>query len=798
MRNTALILLLFCSLQIFYAQNFSITGKLLNEDKSALISSQVILRNKKDSIVVKVSISDNQGDFVFKNISNGEYLINIVDEKIDISHKTIKIIDESINLGNIIVYNRTKLIDEVVITKPLIEKKINKTIINVENSIYKVGEDTYRLLNISPEIQADNIGNITFRGNESVTIYMDGRIMRLEGRELMGFLKSIPSESIKNIEISSVPSAEFDASSKGAIININTKKNYKYGLTGNIYNEMQQHRYFQWNSGLFLRYRKQKIITQMNYSFGTGRGFNDNNDTQTFFDKPIQFNQHEDYREKIGVHNLNLGFDYEINEKNLLGTNYNLNYWDGTTSGVSTNLMKNTINYNVDSIYVTNNRRPLKLNNQSLDLFYKYKIDSLGSKINFGYNYLNYNNVQDSYLENKFYDQYGQILRQSEFFAIKNPLKINIHTINFDLNKLLKNDLTIQFGSKYISSKTNNSIQYYDGINEMFNKKKSNDFLYNEDILSFYSSMTKKWKKWGINLGMRVENTKYDANSPTMIQSFSQSRWDLFPSIFIEYKPSEKNSFNLSYGRRITRPPFRLLNPFENVQNPFFITKGNPFLKPYFSNSLEFTYSLNKKHNFTAYYQKNTAIINNIFNINTNNQTISTFDNINDESMYLISYSTYFDIYKWWNFNVYTNVVYRKITVNNSIPQSYEKVTPYIRISNTFKIQDNFYIDLNGNYFSKSFYSIYDLYPQGVINLSVRKSFFENKLSASLNFNDLFNVKRIRMNIDEASFNKEIENRYATRSVSLRLSYNFSKGKKKTDRQNVESINNNEVNRINQ
>lgn len=798
MKSLLFTFLIFCIAQNVHSQKYSASGSVLRENGSPVSLAEVILSTKTDSMLVKVTIADNNGKFVIENLSNGEYVIGIQHESAIKYNETLLINNKSIDLGVITIYNNINVMNEVVIVKPLIEKKINKTIINIENSTYKVGNDTYRLLSISPEIQTDNIGNINFRGIESVIVYMDGRKLQLEGRELMDYLKSIPSESIKNIEISSIPSAEFDASNKGAIININTKSNYKYGLTGTIYNELQQHRYFQWNTGAMLTYRKKKFTTQVNYSYGSGRGFNDNNDKQTFFDKPIQLNQYEDYREKINVHNLNLGLDYKINDKNIVGANYNLNYWDGTTNGVSTNSIKNTIDFNVDSVYVTKNERPLKLNNQTFNTFYRHKIDSIGSKIDIGYNFINYDNHQESFLKNDFFDEANQILRPSSFLTIKNPLRINIHTFNLDYNKVFKNALTIQLGSKYVISKTTNSIQFFDGVNQVFNSARSNDFVYDEKILSFYSSLTKKWNKWGINLGMRTENTNYIANSITTSESMSQNRWDLFPSVFIEYKISDDNTLNFSYGRRITRPAYRLLNPFENVEDPFFISKGNPFLKPYFSNSFELTYLFKKKHNFTLLYQKNSDVINNVFITNTNSQTISTYDNINDEDMFLASYSTYFDIYKWWSFNLYSNVVYRKIKVNNENPQSYEKITPYIRISNTFKIQDNFYIDLNGNYFTKAFYSIYDLYPQGVINLSLRNSFFKNKLNVNLNFNDLFNIKRIKMNVNEINFNREIENRFATRSVSLRLSYNFSKGKKNTNREQIQPTNSNEINRINQ
>lgn len=223
MRNILSLFLFLSIIQTVYSQEYSAFGKVIRENGSPVSSAEVILSTKSDSVLVKATVTDDNGKFTLGNLPNGKYALRIQHKSTAAHNETLEINNESIDLGAITTYQNTILIDKIVIVKPLLEKKINKTIINVENSVYKVGQDTYRLLNISPEIQTDNIGNITFRGNESVTVYMDGRKIQLGGRELMDYLKSIPSESIKNIEISSVPSAEFDASTKGAIININTK-----------------------------------------------------------------------------------------------------------------------------------------------------------------------------------------------------------------------------------------------------------------------------------------------------------------------------------------------------------------------------------------------------------------------------------------------------------------------------------------------------------------------------------------------------------------------------------------------
>ena len=782
-----------------YAQEGYISGTVTDENNVDIVMAEIVLRERKDSILVKGVVTDDKGQFTIEGVKKGIYILQVHYLGYIPFFKEIEILNSPVSIGTVVLRGETKTLDEVVLTgrKPLIQKQINKTIVNIGSSLYKSGENGYRLFNVIPEIQADNTGNITFRGQEKVTVYLDGRKVEMDGVYLMNYLKSIPSEMINTIEINSVPSSEFDAANTGAIVNIITKKEYQYGLSGTVFSNFQQHRYFQGNGGFFMKYRKNNIIFQSNYSYGRGNGFFDNIEEEVLRESPVQFNQKEDYKEGINSHNAKIGFDYKLTETQTLGANYELNYWDAMTEGFSKNIIRNTNNNEIDSIVTTNNEKPLDLKNHNLNVFYRNKLNPDGDQLDIGYRYVNYDNYIRSFLTSVFTDENNELMRPPEIIEIDNPLSIDLHTFNIDLNKIIAKKATIKIGAKFSKSKTNNSIKYFEGESRESDTLRSNDFLYDEKILAFYSSMIKEWEKWGINIGLRVENTNYDGKSVKSFESISQYRWDIFPSFYLQHNIGDEDMINFSYGRRIIRPSYNLLNPFQDVEDPFFINEGNPELQPYFSDSFELSYSINNKYNFVFAYKRTTDIISNVYLLNPDLQTISTYDNINDEDDVLISFNTSRDINKWWNLSIYANARYRRIKINNSIGEKYEKITPYIWFNNRIKLQKNLHMEINGSYLGNSFYSVYDLKPQGVINFSFRKTFLEERLTVNLNFDDPFNLKTIKIQIDEADFYRKLENFLPTRMISVGVSYNLSKGKKDVDREYIEPSNENEINRLN-
>jgi len=799
MKKHFFIFFIFFSLTV-YSQNYkyNISGMVKDNDNRALPFAEIILRNQLDSLLVNGTISDEKGSFLINRVISGKYLFSIHHIGFEIFNSEIEISDSNLIIPEVVLIEKNEGLEEITITgqRRLIKKDLNKTILDIENSIFKTGENSYRLLNIIPEIEIDGIGNIVFRGLEGVNIYINGKKVEFSRDQLMGYLKSIPSESIKTIEFSSVSSAEFDADNTGAVINIVLKEEYTYGFTGSIFSTFTQNRFSNYVNGIFLNYRKGKFNFQSNYIYINGSNFSDNIEIQE--SEALFFTQDENYKEDYDVNILKFGVDFHPLKNHILSVNYEFFKFNTNTLGESVTIFKNNDSNPVDSTAITSNLKKLFLGKNTLNTNYRIKLDSMGSLIDIGYSYVNYSNKSNSKINSTFFDSNGVEFIEAENTRIDNPLNVDINTYNIDWKKNINKNSNLNAGLKYSYSLTDNKIDFFNGEipNEIINLNRTDNFSYDEKIVGIYASYKNKIEKFRYKLGLRSEYTSYLGTSFTSGIQISRNKWDFFPSIFAQQEINEDNSINFSFARKISRPSFQLLNPFEDIEDPFFMNRGNPELLPYFSSSYELTYSLKSKYTFILAHNNIQDKINNVY-ISEGNQIISTYDNINNQKDYLASINIPIKISSWYNMKIYSNLRYRRIDILGGNKQSFNKLIPYLSFGNKFNFsKSGYYFEIKARYLGKSFYSIYDLEPQGSIDLSFRKALFKDKLTLSINSSDPFNLKRIKINIVEGNFTRRIQNFLPTRTVSFSLSYNFSSGKKSTNRENINSPNDEEVNRL--
>lgn len=216
----------------------SINGNVKDATGKVIQSVTVSLLSAADSSIKKVEITDDKGDFKFTGINASRYLISFTIVGFEKSYyPSFELTD-----GQNITINPVTLIPAsgklqgvtVVTKKPLIEVRADKTIFNVENSINSTGSNALELLQKSPGMMVDNNDNISMKGKTGVRIYVDGKMMQLDTKDLAAYLKSINSNDIEAIEMISNPSAKYDASGNAGIVNIRLKKNKKYGTNGSI------------------------------------------------------------------------------------------------------------------------------------------------------------------------------------------------------------------------------------------------------------------------------------------------------------------------------------------------------------------------------------------------------------------------------------------------------------------------------------------------------------------------------------------------------------------------------------
>lgn len=338
------------------AQTHKITGKLIAPDGAFINNATVTLKTRVDSQLVKGTISDSLGKFTLTDIVPGNYVLNIYAISRVAHSQVISIKNEDIELPPLQLSDKSFILNEVKVTaqRPFLKREVDKLIVDIEHSIFSKGENGMRLFNVIPGVQIDALGSIVFRGGEKVTVYVDNRKLQLTGQQLLNYLKSIPSESIKSYEVRSVSGVQFDADNTGAVINIILKSDYKYGLTGSFGTEYQYTRYNNFSDWLALNYRVGKLTLQANASFYKGRQFDEQKETQFYkYNRVYSFQNNNTVNNDIVFSNYRLGFDYRINSNQIISANYENTHFPYHPS---------TNSFNRDSL-----RKPI---HQSLTLLY--------------------------------------------------------------------------------------------------------------------------------------------------------------------------------------------------------------------------------------------------------------------------------------------------------------------------------------------------------------------------------------------------------------------------------------------
>lgn len=769
---------------IFLHAQYSLEGTVSGGNALPARDIQLLLRAEKDSAIVANAFTGKDGKYLFRNISEGGYLLQVLHPARE-KFKNI-LVDKNIKQDFTVSSEKESVIEGVVITAApkLITRELNKTTVNISRSIYKSGDNGYTLMNIVPGVNANVANGIQYRGQQGISVYVNGKKIRMSGAQLQNYLKSISSVSIEKIEFMSETGAEYEGDEKNAVINIVLKKNYNYGLSGYIYENIQQHRYTSLSSGFGLNYKTDKVNYFLGYTHYTGKSYSDNDETQKYTFPDFSTVQKEKYVESPRYNELKAGIDYEISSGHVLAADYTFSVNKiGSAGKTDLDYFRSTR----DSLDFINNSKKIRLKNHLFNISYKYRIDSLGSKLETGYNYIGYFNNYISHVDSFFYLDDHTERRAPDFLQIENPLSIDMHIGFADLNYVFNQNNKLRAGTKFISSFSKNGIDYSQTY-------QSSDYRYKEDILSFYSSYQSKWGSVSFNLGGRLEHTVYHGEDSFSQYQIDADRWNFFPSVFLQ-KDLGKGNVSFSYNRKITRPSFQLLNPFKDIEDTRFINVGNPSLLPFFQNNFKLSYLLKDKYSFDMGFNTTKNIISEVYNLDhSENITYKTYANLNRENEMYWNIFIPVDITKWLKLNVFTSNSYKEVTFDQ---ETIKVFSPYYSLSAKLTLPDKYYLDINYDYKGKSLWNKYFLDSQQSLNFTLRKSFFKDALSISLDAVDPFRLRKIKINIAENDFTRVIVNRLPTRFYSLGLTYNFNAGKKNTQRESFENSNAEQQNRLN-
>jgi iron complex outermembrane recepter protein len=767
-----------------------ITGTVIDGNQKTIESATITLLRAKDSSVAKISVADKTGKFEFENLPEGKYLVSVsavghdkgFSELVEITSSSPEATIKAIEL-----IPAAKSINGVVVTskRPLIEQKAGKTVVNVDASPTNTGLNALEILEKSPGVSVDNDGNISLKGKQGVLILVDGKPTYLSGADLANLLKNTQSSSLDQIEIMTNPPAKYDAAGNSGIINIKTKKGVVKGMNGSVNLGYVQGVYSRFNGSTNLNYRNNKLNIFGSLNSGTyeGNGHLSIDRRILQSDKVTLKNTIDQVTFQHWKGNYTsgkIGMDYNFSKKDVAGFVVNGNFNDNRQNpGSSTNIR------NPDGS-IASKMRSLSSNkmnstNISTNFNYKHTFDSTGRELSTDLDYLYYNNKNNSLLNTKSLDAENVKTREDVDLKGVLPSNINIYSAKVDYVHPFKKGYKLETGVKTSFVKTDNDVNYVRNDNYgggwVEDSNRNNHFTYQENVNAAYAIVSKTIKKWDLTAGLRLENTVSRGTQASNDSSFRRDYTNLFPNVGIGYNLSDKNQFNFSYSRRITRPDYGDLNPFTYFLDSLTYGQGNPYLQPQFSNNYEVSHTYKHFLTTTLNYTQTNNIITDLLKQNSEtNTTFQTKDNFSSMKQWGIAVMVNTSIRKWWNVNVYTNLY------NNNYNGRYDNDPVQIQftsftgnMTNSFTLGKGWMGEISGWYQSKTAQGLLVANPMGSVNSALSKQVLKKKGTVKIGVRDIFNTQQFSGIIKYSTINVDIANTRVNRQFNVSFVYRFGK-----------------------
>ncbi|WP_298473824.1 TonB-dependent receptor [uncultured Maribacter sp.] len=742
-------LLIACSFQLA-GQSSSIKGQLLDESKQAIVFANVALYKTKDSSIVKGVISDENGIFKLKDVAQGSYyLIASYLGFSDSKKENIQIsAQEHIDLGILTFKNAAITLQETIVigNRPMVETKPDRTIFNVEKTINSVGADAINLLRKAPGITIDNNNNINVLGRSGVLVYINGKRLPLKGQDLSNYLQNLTSEQIDRIEIITNPGAQYEAEGNAGIIDIRIKKDKKLGANATVNSGFSPGRYPQSNLSINGNYRNKKIN-----AFGSFGGFNRESFGNEYFNS---FQNSLNLKEANQQSSENKGYDYRLGSDIHLSEKHSLGFLvNGQISNNDENILNTIEIYNattneLDSTLIADSHTKEKMQQQSYSISYGFN-NKKGRSLNLDLDYGRYKNESIRFLPNKYYNQNGELL--SELInQFDTPTDIEIYTLTLDTkDSIFEGQISV--GTKLNLVNSDNSFLFFDEIDGVFtqNNRQSNQFNYKENVYAGYLNFARPLgSQLNVSLGLRTEKTEAKGVLQVFSQDLEEPTVDLnyldwFPSMGLTWQANSQNLIAFNFGRRINRPDYKVLNPFNFQLSQLSFLKGNPSLRPEVVNNIEIGYTYNYKYNLKLAYSETKNRIVQFIGPDDIDPRIKVYSwqNLGKQKVFNINFNTHITINNWWDtyFNLNGGHSRNQADYDDGVTVDIESFSYNIYYQNTLKLPYEISGEISGYFNGPGIWEGVFLYePTYSLNLGLQRKFLKERMNVKLSVSDIF------------------------------------------------------------
>ncbi len=778
-----------------------ISGLVKDETGKAFTGSTVTLLRAKDSVAVKYTATKADGQYVFEGITPGSFIV----KSTFVGHKTsfsdvVELVATDVAVNDVVMEKLAGNLGEVIVTakKPMVEIKADKTILNVEGTINATGSDALELLRKSPGVMVDKDDNLSLSGKTGVQVYIDGRPSPLAGKDLADFLKSLQSSNVEAIEIITNPSAKYEAAGNAGIINIRLKKNKSFGTNGSVNAGWAIGTYPKYNGGLSLNNRNKRTNVFGSYNYNHNKNIN----TMQFYRSVADtlFDQRNNMLSRGRNHNYKAGLDYTINKKSSLGFIVSGSISDNEMESESrTPISYIPTNTLVKNLYA-DNTSSMSRNNVNVNGNYRY-VDTAGRELNLDADFAEYHIDNDQMQPNIYYDPSGQNELSRVIYNMIAPSNINLYSFKADYEQNFKKG-KLGIGGKVGFVNTDNDFRRFNVFSngKVLDTLRSNRFDYEENINALYVNYNRPFKGFAIQVGLRAENTNLTGTSTGQKltggnyvgydSTFKRNYTDLFPSFAITFNKNPMSQVGFSFSRRVDRPAYQDLNPFEFKLDEYTFQKGNTNLRPQYTNSFGITHSYKYKLNTRLNYSHVSDIFSQLIDTAETSKSFISKQNLATQDIVSLNISYPFTYKKFSSFfNVNSSYSAFKANFGPGREVNLDVFSYNLYMQNSVKIGKTWTAELSGFYTSPSIWQgTFESKSMGGIDIGAQKTILKGKGTIKTTVTDVFNTMRWSGTSNFAGQFMRASGKWESQQFRMNFSYRFGNSQVKAARQRKNAL----------
>ncbi len=794
------IILLFAITNAF-AQDYEVFGKLVDENNIPIENIEILVF--EDARVKGSGITDESGNFKII-LESGIYKLRCYFVGSIIYATDFELIN-NLNLGTLISFDSANTLKEVelIAKKKVIETKIDRTVFNVENSVRSTGSDGYQLLKGTPGVSVQG-NSIKLVGKSTVSVMIDDRIINLSGDDLTNYLRNLNSDQIKSIEVITTPPAKYAADGSSGLINIKLKKTPIDSWAVTLRANYIQASYPTFAEGIGYTFNKNKVTLVADFVKQEG-SIKTLESVDTDYTSE-NWESRTNRRDYTNVYRGILGFDYKLTDKANIGFKYSGIYNKPDIDDYNNTSVFDKNSNQLKTLIKTDGYNNSKTDNNSLNVYYIQKLDTIGKQMTIDFDVFNYQDSQNRNFNSNETDVATNVV--SNFYNANNiglqDLTNFSGKIDFEIPTKWAN---YSFGGKLSWIDNASDIQFFEIINSqpIVDPNQTNIFQYTENTQAVYFSANKSLgEKWQAQIGLRYETTQtkgvteYIDNTQNETNKFDYDQF--FPTAYLLYTPNENNNFSISYNKRVGRPDYWALNPYKWYLSPYEIAQGNPYLQPSFTDNFELSFNYKENWTFKLYYSNTTNGNSQIPFVDLNENPPITYyirDNFYDLETYGGSISYYFAKFTWWESSNSLNGYYNQTQFIKEIPAEEQDGFSYVfGTYNTFTLNKNksFFGEINFNYNAPVYSLFNEITGYHRLDVGFRYTLRDKGWNFIIYGSDL---TRGSLNYTLSEINNTPQKRsiyFDERSVRFGVTYKF--GNKKLRASTRESSNEEEKNRI--